>query len=114
MKHAELNFRTGFRIATGNERSQAAVMVIAAGGREGGPDNRHKGADQWLYVTEGTGEAIINNESVALSAGSIILIERGETHEIRNTGRSLLKTVNIYVPPAYTDDGDERPAGRSM
>ena len=58
MKHAELQFRPGFRIAAGNKRSQGAVMVIAAGSREGGPDNRHKGADQWLFVLDGTGEAI--------------------------------------------------------
>jgi len=114
MKHAAMHFRTGFRVATGNERSQAAVMVIPAGGREGGPDNRHKGADQWLYVVEGSGEAIVNDDRIPLSAGTIVLIERGETHEIRNTGRLLLKTINIYLPPAYSADGDELSPGRSM
>jgi hypothetical protein len=28
----------------------AAVMVLAAGGREGGADNRHARVDQWLFV----------------------------------------------------------------
>jgi hypothetical protein len=41
-----------------------------------------------------------------------MLIARGEDHEVRNTGREPLRTLNIYVPPAYTADGDERPAGR--
>jgi mannose-6-phosphate isomerase-like protein (cupin superfamily) len=36
------------------------------------------------------------------------LIERGDRHEIRNTGRQPLKTLNFYVPPAYTSDGNER------
>jgi hypothetical protein len=55
MKHEQLSFRTGFRVSVGNKQSQGAVMVLAPGGSEGGPDNKHKGANQWLVVTEGTG-----------------------------------------------------------
>lgn len=43
----------------GNDRSQAALMILAAGESAGGPDNRHRGADQWLYVIGGEGEAIV-------------------------------------------------------
>jgi oxalate decarboxylase/phosphoglucose isomerase-like protein (cupin superfamily) len=28
------------------------------------------------------------------------LIERGDQHEIRNTGKEPLRTVNVYVPAA--------------
>ena len=45
----------GIRVALGNRRTQAAEMVIEPGGAEGGPDNRHRGADQWLFVVAGTG-----------------------------------------------------------
>jgi mannose-6-phosphate isomerase-like protein (cupin superfamily) len=112
MKREDLTFQTGFRVSVGNDRSQGAVMVLAKGGREGGPDNRHRGADQWLVVISGTGAAVINGHKAPLRAGSMVLIERGDTHEIRNTGRSLLKTVSVYVPPAYKPDGDELPAGK--
>lgn len=87
-------------------------MVLARGGSEGGPENRHRGADQWLYVQSGTGLAIIDGEEVPLRKGMVLLIEKGERHEIRNTGRSLLKTISIYVPPAYQKDGEELPPGR--
>ena len=40
------------------------------------------------------------------------MIERGDLHEIKNTGREKLVTLNFYVPPAYSDDGDELPPGR--
>ena len=112
MKRDDLTFQTGFRVSIGNDRSQGAVMVLARGGCEGGPDNRHRGADQWLVVISGTGAAVINGHKVTLRAGSMVLIERGDMHEIRNTGRSLLKTISIYVPPAYRSDGNELPAGR--
>jgi mannose-6-phosphate isomerase-like protein (cupin superfamily) len=113
MKSDQLIFRPGFRLSVGNARSQAAVMVLAAGTSEGGPDNHHRGADQWLLVVGGTGVAIINGHRTRLKPGKIVLIEAGDRHEIRNTGRSLLKTVSVYAPPAYRDEDTELPAGRS-
>ena len=112
MKRKHLRFGKGFRVATGNRRSQAAEMVIAPGGCEGGPDNRHRGADQWLYVLSGSGVATLGGRKYRLRAGAVVLIERGDTHEIRNSGRTPLKTLNLYVPPAYTSSGDELPRGR--
>jgi mannose-6-phosphate isomerase-like protein (cupin superfamily) len=110
IKH--LRFGKGFSVALTNERAQAATMVIAPGDCEGGPDNRHRGADQWLFVTAGSGVAVLGGRKHLLKAGSLVLIERGTTHEIRNTGRTPLKTLNVYVPPAYRADGDELPRGR--
>jgi oxalate decarboxylase/phosphoglucose isomerase-like protein (cupin superfamily) len=45
--------------------------------------------------------------------GTLVLIQRGDTHEVRNTGSGPLKTLNVYIPPAYTEGGEELPAGRS-
>jgi mannose-6-phosphate isomerase-like protein (cupin superfamily) len=112
MRRKTLRFGKGFRVAVGNRRAQAAEMVIEAGDCEGGPDNRHRGADQWLFVVAGSGAATVNGRRIPLRAGTIVLIEKGDTHEIRNTGRAMLKTLNVYVPPAYTKDGDELPRGR--
>jgi mannose-6-phosphate isomerase-like protein (cupin superfamily) len=63
-------------------------------------------------VVVGTGMATVNHSKVPLKAGSLVLIEAGDTHKIENTGRSLLKTVSIYVPPAYDADGEELPRGK--
>ena len=53
--------------------------------------------------------AIVEKQRVRLQAGTVLLIERGETHEIRNTGATPLKTVNFYLPPAYNQAGEELP-----
>lgn len=113
MKHLSVPYAEGFRVLIGDDHSQAATMVIAVGDKEGGADNRHSGADQWLYVESGDGEARINGHTYLLEAGLLVLIQRGDRHEILNTGRSPLKTLNIYVPPAYTSDGDELPTAKA-
>jgi mannose-6-phosphate isomerase-like protein (cupin superfamily) len=50
---------------------------------------------------------------VPLQAGTLVLIEHGDRHEIRNNGRAPLKTLNFYVPPAYTKSGDELPRAKA-
>jgi mannose-6-phosphate isomerase-like protein (cupin superfamily) len=112
MKRKHLRFGRGFRVAFGNRRAQAAEMVIASGKAEGDRDNRHRGADQWLFVLSGTGVATVNDKRYPLRAGSLMLIGRGDRHEVRNTGRGLMKTLNVYVPPAYDSEGGELPRGK--
>ncbi|HEX4779331.1 MAG TPA: cupin domain-containing protein [Usitatibacter sp.] len=112
MKRKRLRFGKGFRVAAGNARSQAAEMVLPPGKSEGSAHNRHRGADQWLFVVAGAGRARINGKRYVLGPGALVLIEHGDEHEITNTGRALLKTLNFYVPPAYDREGDELPAGK--
>jgi len=105
-QHQHLQFGHGFRVVLGDKHSQAAQMTLAAGEIEGGPDNRHRGSDQWLYVVSGQGAALIEGERVELREGTLVLIRRGDAHEIRNTSGSPLQTLNVYVPPAYSAEGD--------
>ena len=112
MKLAKLTFRKGFRVHRGNRRSQAAEMVIPPGGQEGDDENRHRGADQWLFVLSGRGVATVEGQRVELARGTLLLIERGERHTVANVGRTLLKTLNFYSPPAFRPDGEPLPAGR--
>ena len=112
MRHQRLKFRSEFRVVPGNRRAQCAEMTIAPGTSEGGPDNRHRGADQWLFVLSGSGAAIGRGRRIRLAAGSLLFIASGERHEIRNTGRAPLRTLNFYAPPAYDRRGEPLTRGR--
>jgi mannose-6-phosphate isomerase-like protein (cupin superfamily) len=74
MQPKHLQFGNGFRVLLGDRHSQAVQMTLAPGQAEGGPDNRHRGADQWLYVVSGTGTAVIDGEPMELRAGTLLLI----------------------------------------
>ena len=112
MRRKTLRFGKGFRVAFEVRKAQVAEMVIAPGGSEGGADNRHRGADQWLFVVSGSGVAAVEGKRVPLKAGTLLVIEKGERHEVRNTGRTLLKTLNFYYPPAFDTEGDPKGPGR--
>lgn len=116
MHTKKLRLSEGFRVAFEVRRAQCAEMVLAPGDAEGGDDNRHVGADQWLYVIDGRGVAIVEVDGrkrrVPLQAGRLLVIEKGERHEIRNTGEGLLRTLNFYYPPAFRRDGEPKGPGR--
>jgi mannose-6-phosphate isomerase-like protein (cupin superfamily) len=89
-----------WRVVTTTKRSQAAIMVIEPGDKEGGPTNRHD-SDQWLFIVDGRGSATVEGDEVALEPGVLLLIEKGETHEVRADAGVQLRTLNVYAPPAY-------------
>jgi mannose-6-phosphate isomerase-like protein (cupin superfamily) len=90
-----------FEVLGSTERSQAATLVLDPGTSTGGPDNEHKESDQWLFVLSGKGRATVGEREVRLQRGTLLLIEAGEAHEIENTGREPLETLNFYAPPEY-------------
>jgi uncharacterized cupin superfamily protein len=96
-----------FAVLAGTARSQAAIMILPPGGSTGERGGtEHPQADQWLYVISGEGEALGADQRIALSPGALLLIAAGEGHEIRNTGDQPLRTLNVYAPPAYDEDGE--------
>ncbi len=87
-------------------------MVLPPGKKEGDRDNRHRGADRWLFVESRVGVATVNKRRYALKPGTLLLIEKGDEHEILDNSRGVLRTVNFYVPPAYDAEGDELARGK--
>jgi mannose-6-phosphate isomerase-like protein (cupin superfamily) len=105
--------RKFFEVLASTRHAQAAMMVLRPGQSSGELDNEHPWADQWLFVIAGSGKAKVGKRNLALKQGSLLLIEKGEVHQITNTGRRELMTVNFYSPPAYTESGElRRPPGR--
>ena len=108
MKHLKTGkSRTEFALLASTRSAQAAMMTLQPGGSTGEHvENEHPNAEQWLFVVSGTGKATVGRRSVKIAVNSLLLIEKGEPHEIENTGDTPLVTLNIYAPPAYDDDGE--------
>ncbi|HEU0302163.1 MAG TPA: cupin domain-containing protein [Longimicrobium sp.] len=99
MHRIHLDFPAGWRQASRTSDALAATMVLQPGESEGGPDNFHPQSDQWIFVVAGDGVAIVDGEEQALRPGVLLRIDRGERHELRNTGSGPLQALSLYVPP---------------
>jgi mannose-6-phosphate isomerase-like protein (cupin superfamily) len=106
MKHLKTGTTRGsFEVLANTRSAQAAMMVLPPGKSTGQPMNEHPHSEQWLFVVSGTGMALVNRQRTRLRKNSLLLIEKGEIHQIRNTGRRPLVTLNFYTPTAYAKDG---------
>lgn len=115
MKHIKTGSKRGkFIVVAGTRAAQAAMMTLQPGDTsDSETSNEHPDSEQWLFVLSGTGAARVGKRknsvrSVAIKANSLLLVEKRELHQIKNTGRLPLVTVNFYVPPAYEADGELR------
>jgi mannose-6-phosphate isomerase-like protein (cupin superfamily) len=106
--------RGKFLPLTATREAQLAIMNLPPGGEsDEALSNEHPRCEQWMYVTSGRGRAtVVTNDrrrSVDLQAGTLLVIEKQERHQIKNTGRRPLRALNFYLPPAYRSDGTLRP-----
>jgi mannose-6-phosphate isomerase-like protein (cupin superfamily) len=102
MKLLKTTSRKDFEVLHSTASSQTAMMTLPPKGKSSeGSANEHAWAEQWLYVLQGEGKC----GSHKLEPGALLLIEKGEPHEIENTGDTPLVTLNVYTPPAYDDEG---------
>jgi len=107
MKHIRTGSkRAFFKTLAATRSAQAALMVLRPGQSTGEPQNEHPKSEQWLFVVAGSGQALINSRRIRIRENSLLLIEKNEIHQITNNGKCQLVTVNFYVPPAYSRQGE--------
>jgi mannose-6-phosphate isomerase-like protein (cupin superfamily) len=81
------------------EHTQVVLMTIPPGEEIG--EEVHEGIDQLLVFVEGEAEAVVADESSAVSAGQAVLVPGGTRHNFRNTGSSALRLWTVYAPPEH-------------
>jgi mannose-6-phosphate isomerase-like protein (cupin superfamily) len=115
VKHIDTTKKKAFFKPLLNSASvQAAMMVLKPGQSSSEePEDEHPKAEQWLYVISGSGRAKTRQRALKLKAGSLLLIEKNEAHQISNTGREPMVTINFYAPPAYSADGEVKASVRA-
>lgn len=60
--------------------------------------HQHELNEELIYVVAGTGEAEIGDQTLHISAGNIISLDRNELHRFVNTGKVELRLLWIYSP----------------
>jgi len=93
---------TDFRrvIATGTH-SQLVTMSIPP--KEDIGSEVHPGTDQMLFIVSGAGKAVVNNESVEVTANDVVVVPAGSRHNLINIGTEDLRLFTVYAPPEHKD-----------
>lgn len=105
-------YRGKFEVLFASRSVQAAMMTLRPGDTSDEElSNEHPRSEQWLFVIAGTGRVRVASarnriRNHPLKAGDVLLIEKGERHQVTNTGKKELRTINFYSPPAYDEEGE--------
>ncbi len=93
---------TDFRrvIATG-PHSQLVTMSIPP--KEDIGSEVHPGTDQMLFIVSGAGKAVVDNESVEVTANDVVFVPAGSRHNLINIGAEDLRLFTVYAPPEHKD-----------
>lgn len=91
---------TNFRevVETGKD-TQIVIMSLLPNediGEEVHPKN-----DQVLYLVEGEGKAVLDDEAMLFREGDMVLVKAGTKHNFINTGEKDMKIITLYSPPAH-------------
>lgn len=81
------------------ERCSLAEELLPAGARVG--RHYHVETEELYYILDGTGEMQIDDETREVATGDCILIPRGCTHSLRNTGAGAMRLL-LVCGPAYS------------
>lgn len=85
----------------GAQRFSAAVVTVPPG--QGHSRHNHPGAEEIIYILEGTGEQMVEDEAgqphtEQVRAGACVFIPESRFHATRNTGAQDMKIFVVYAP----------------
>ena len=58
---------------------------------------------EMIYIVSGRGMAVAAGKETSIETDMVLLAEKGEMHQIKNTGAETLKLATVFVPP-YTGE----------
>lgn len=79
---------------------QVVLMNLEKG--EDIPLEVHGDTTQIIYIVEGNGMALVDGKRKLLKPGSMLIIEEGTKHYVKNTGKIPLKLHTVYSPAEHS------------
>ena len=68
------------------------------------PAHSHPHSEELIYIINGSGKVMIENEVGIVSAGSTVLFEQGKIHMLKNTGDIEMKVICFFAPATNMDN----------
>ena len=85
-----------------NNLSVCVIRVLP--GEAVRPAHSHPNSEELIYIINGNGKVMIENEVGEVTAGSAILFEQGKVHMLKNTGDIEMKVICFFAPATNIDN----------
>lgn len=92
------NFR---KVIYTGKHCQLVLMSIRPGEDIG--EETHEGTDQILFLVDGEGEAVIDDQVSKYEEDDVVFVPAGTKHNFKNTSDEDMKLYTVYSPPSHKD-----------
>ena len=93
-----------FTAGAGGARHFSMNAVTIKPGHTVRPAHAHPDREEVIYITQGTGQVLLDGKVYDLRKGTAVLFPPGSIHMVRNTGEVDLEIVCFFAPPATLDN----------
>jgi mannose-6-phosphate isomerase-like protein (cupin superfamily) len=101
IEKATLENRDYRRVLYTSQFSQLVVMNVQPGDEIG--EEVHE-LDQFIRIEQGIAKVVLDGEETEVKDDDAVVIPRGTSHNVINTGEGELKLYSIYSPPEHRHD----------
>lgn len=114
LERADPTTRKGWCIGPWNSDLHVSIGYANEGVDEVDEPHLHLRLTEIYLVAQGTSQLRVDQETVCLEAGDVIVVEPGESHTFLSSSADYLPFVAHVPGPADSDPkGDEKPVSRS-
>jgi mannose-6-phosphate isomerase-like protein (cupin superfamily) len=89
------------RVLYTGQHLQLVLMALKPGEEIG--EEVHRDTDQFFRVEEGKGEVWIDGLRSKIKSDAAIVVPAGARHNIKNTGKEVMRLYTLYSPPVHSD-----------
>lgn len=102
---------TNFRLVLNTTEKDFQIVAMCIKPNENIGLEVHRDTSQMFYVVDGMGIAYIEGKTIAINKGDIVVAERGESHDVINSGTKELKLLTLYSQKEHKEGKVQRRKG---
>ncbi|MDH3246561.1 MAG: cupin domain-containing protein [Saprospiraceae bacterium] len=85
-------------------RKLSACVIRVLPGETVRPAHCHPLSEELIYIIQGAGRVMIEDQVSAVEAGSAVLFEQGKIHMLKNTGEEEMKVICFFAPATSVEN----------
>jgi mannose-6-phosphate isomerase-like protein (cupin superfamily) len=84
-------------------RNLSMAVMDCPAGEVVRPLHSHRDTEEFIFILEGEGEALVDGEVAAFREGDAVFFPANSRHMVRNTGKTRLRTCSVFGPATTSD-----------
>lgn len=87
-----------------NARHMSVCLIRVPPGETVRPAHSHPNGEEAIYIIQGSGRVLVENEVASVRPGTTVLFPQGTVHMLQNSGVEEMKVICFFAPATNLDN----------